>query len=85
MVGRSASAHGPFVDQAGVAMMQGGGTQLLAGNNTTWNAPGGETVYLDQQQGDLIVFHALQLPSGAAYLYVNSLTWDTNNWPTIQP
>lgn len=85
MVGRSASVHGPFADQSGVPMLLGGGTQLLAGNNNTWNAPGGETVYLDQQQGDLIVFHALQLPGGAAYLYVNPLTWDTNNWPTIQP
>jgi hypothetical protein len=36
--------------------MLGGGTQPLAANHSTWNAPGGETVYLDQQQGDLIVF-----------------------------
>ena len=85
MVGRGTSVHGPFLDQSGAAMLNGGGTQLLAGNNNTWNAPGGETVYLDQQQGDLIVFHALQLPGGAAYLYVNSLTWDNDNWPTIQP
>jgi hypothetical protein len=34
---------------------------------------------LDQRQGDLIVFHALQLPSGAACSYGKSLTWDNNN------
>jgi arabinan endo-1,5-alpha-L-arabinosidase len=83
-VGRGTSVHGPFADRNGALMMQGGGTVLLAGNNQTWNAPGGATVYLDQQQGDIIVFHALQLPSGAAYLFANPLTWN-NDWPEIQP
>jgi hypothetical protein len=65
-------------------MMLGGGTHLPAGNIRTWNAADGETVYLDQQRGDLIVFHALQLPSGAACLHGKSLTWDNHNWPVIQ-
>jgi arabinan endo-1,5-alpha-L-arabinosidase len=84
MVGRGTGPHGPFIDMNGIDMMAGGGTQLLAGNGVTWNAPGGETVYLDSQQGDIIVFHALHLPDGAAYLFVNSLTWP-NDWPQIQP
>jgi arabinan endo-1,5-alpha-L-arabinosidase len=83
MFGRSTSPRGPFTDQNGIAMMDGGGTQLLAGNGTTWNAPGGETVLIDPQQ-DLITFHALRLPDGAAYVFVNSLTWP-NDWPQIQP
>jgi len=83
-VGRATGPHGPFVDQNGVDMMNGGGTILLQGNGTTWNAPGGETVYLDPQQGDMITFHALSLPGGAAYLYVNSLSWP-NGWPQIEP
>jgi hypothetical protein len=65
--------------------MLGRGMQLRAGNNSAWNAPDGETVYLDQQQGDPIVLHALQLPSGTACLFGKSLTWDNNNWPVIQP
>ena len=84
MVGRSSSVHGPFVDMNGTPMMQGGGTQLLAGNGVTWNAPGGETVFLDSQGGDLITFHALHLPDGVAYVFVNSLTWP-KGWPQIQP
>jgi arabinan endo-1,5-alpha-L-arabinosidase len=84
MVGRSTSVNGPFTDENGAAMLQGGGTPLLAGNGSTWNAPGGETVYLDQQEGDLIVFHAIQLPSGIAWLFANRLTW-VNDWPSIQP
>jgi len=84
MVGRSNTVHGPFTDQNGVAMMDGGGTQLLAGNGTTWNAPGGETVFIDPQQSDLITFHALRLPDGAAYMFVNSLSWP-DDWPEIEP
>ena len=84
MVGRSNSVHGPFADTNGTPMMQGGGTLLLSGNGQSWNAPGGETVFLDSQNGDLITFHALHLPDGNAYVFVNSLTW-TNGWPQIQP
>ena len=84
MVGRGNSPNGPFADMNGTPMMQGGGTQLLGGNGVTWNAPGGETVYLDPQGGDLITFHALHLPDGAAFVFVNSLSWP-NGWPQIQP
>jgi arabinan endo-1,5-alpha-L-arabinosidase len=84
MVGRATSPNGPFTDMGGTSMMQGGGTQLLGGNGITWNAPGGETVYFDSQGGDLITFHVLHLPDGAAYMFVNSLTWP-NGWPQIQP
>ncbi|HXF12364.1 MAG TPA: arabinan endo-1,5-alpha-L-arabinosidase [Terriglobales bacterium] len=84
MVGRGASPHGPFIDMNGTDMMNGGGTQLLGGNGTTWNAPGGETVYSDPQDGDMITFHALHLPDGAAYVFVNSLAWPSG-WPQIQP
>src|SRR5580698_619670 len=84
MVGRGTSPHGPFLDMTGTDMMQGGGTQLLAGNGVTWNAPGGETVRIDASNGDLIVFHAIHLPDGAAYLFCNSLTWP-DDWPQIQP
>jgi arabinan endo-1,5-alpha-L-arabinosidase len=84
MVGRGTSPNGPFTDMNGTDMMQGGGTQLLSGNGTTWSGPGGQTAYLDSQNGDIIVFHAIQLPSGAPYLFVNSLTWP-NDWPQIQP
>ena len=84
MVGRGTSPNGPFTDEGGVDMMQGGGTLLLAGNGVTWNDPGGETAYLDSQNGDIIAFHAIQLPSSGAYLFVNSLNW-INEWPQIEP
>ena len=63
-VGRGTTPQGPFLDVSGKDMLQGGGAILLQGNGTTWNAPGGQTVYLDSLNGDLIVFHALHLPEG---------------------
>ncbi len=39
-VGRSASPHGPFLDENGTPMTRGGGTVLLRGVGT-WNVPGG--------------------------------------------
>jgi arabinan endo-1,5-alpha-L-arabinosidase len=84
MVGRGTSPQGPFTDMNGTDMMEGGGAQLLAGTGTSWNGPGGGTAYLDSQNGDIITFHAIKLPDGTAYFFVNSLTW-TNDWPQIQP
>jgi arabinan endo-1,5-alpha-L-arabinosidase len=84
MVGRGKSPHGPFVDRKGVAMTDGGGTELLAGDGKDWTGPGGQTVYIDPKGGDLIVFHALRLTRGAGHLFVNALTW-RDGWPVIVP
>ncbi|HEY1721401.1 MAG TPA: arabinan endo-1,5-alpha-L-arabinosidase [Magnetospirillaceae bacterium] len=84
MVGRGKTPHGPFVDRKGVAMMDGGGTELLAGDGKEWSGPGGQTVYIDPKDGDLIVFHALRLPQGQGNLFVNKLTW-IDGWPSIVP
>lgn len=82
-VGRSTSPHGPFVDEAGTPMMNGGGTVLLEADST-WNAPGGGTAYLDAESGEsLIIFHALNMTqNGALYMWIKNLNW-TNDWPTI--
>ena len=82
MVGRSASVHGPFVDMNGNPMMQGGATQLLAGDGQ-WAGPGGQTVYLDPVQGDTIVFHAYATSNGLAWLHLNHLSW-SGDWPRIE-
>jgi len=84
MIGRGTSPHGPFTDMNGVDMMQGGGTQLLAGDGVTFSGPGGQTAYLDSENGDLIVFHAIHLPDGTPYLFVNPLSW-ASGWPEITP
>lgn len=82
-VGRSASPHGPFVDEAGTPMMNGGGTVLLQGNSG-WNAPGGGTAYLDSQTGEsVLIFHAQNLAKhGTPYAWIKNLAW-VSDWPQL--
>lgn len=82
-VGRSSSPHGPFADEKGTPMMNGGGTVLLQGD-ANWGGTGGGTAYIDPETGEsLIVFHALHLPeNGAAYMWLKNLAWE-NDWPSI--
>jgi arabinan endo-1,5-alpha-L-arabinosidase len=83
-VGRSTSRHGPFVDENGTPMMNGGGTVLLQGDSN-WGAPGGGTAYIDVKSGEsLIIFHAHNLAkNGHPYQWVKSLQW-VNDWPLIE-
>ncbi len=82
-VGRSASPQGPFLDQAGTSMLQGGGTVILQ-SGPLWTAPGGSTVFIDPVRGDLITYHALSVSSNYLdYLFVNTITWPSD-WPAIQ-
>ena len=82
-VGRSTSPHGPFVDEVGTPMLNGGGTVLIKGDND-WGASGGGTAYLDAVNGDsLIIFHAHKLAeSGHPYQWIKKLEW-VNDWPVI--
>ena len=82
-VGRSSSPHGPFFDEDGTAMMNGGGTVLLQGDGT-WNAPGGGTAYVDPNSGEsLIVFHAHDMArKNTPFQWVKRLDW-VNDWPVI--
>jgi arabinan endo-1,5-alpha-L-arabinosidase len=81
MIGRSQSVTGPYVDKNGTAMMDGGGTSLLLGNSR-WFGPGGESV-LQQKDGDIIVFHAYDGKTGAAYLQISTIAW-VNGWPKVE-
>lgn len=82
-VGRSLSPHGPFVGEDGTPMLDGGGTILLKGNSS-WNAPGGGTAFIDQETGaSLLVFHAQNLANdGKPYQWIKSLEWQ-NDWPVF--
>jgi arabinan endo-1,5-alpha-L-arabinosidase len=78
MVGRSRQVTGPYVDREGIAMLQGGGTSLLVGNQR-WLGPGGESV-LQRPEGDLIVFHAYDAATGKPALQISTLAWK-DGWP----
>jgi arabinan endo-1,5-alpha-L-arabinosidase len=79
MVARSRSVTGPYVDAGGTPMLEGGGTPLLLGN-TRWFGPGGESIL--QQKDDVIVFHAYDGKTGAAYLQISTIAW-VDGWPKV--
>jgi arabinan endo-1,5-alpha-L-arabinosidase len=79
-VGRSTSITGPYVDRAGVALTNGGGTRILASHGR-YVGPGGQSLLTDVD-GDLIVYHYYDgQNNGIAKLGINLLGWDSAAWP----
>ena len=76
--GRSDAITGPYVDKAGVRLLDGGGTVLDAGNSR-WIGPGGQDVH----EGRVIARHAYDASdAGRPKLLINDLRWDAAGWPT---
>jgi arabinan endo-1,5-alpha-L-arabinosidase len=78
-VGRSTSAGGPYADKSGKALLDGGGTELVAGNGT-WTAPGHNAVIFTPN-GAYNVYHALDASHANPTLRVAELVWDADGWP----
>jgi arabinan endo-1,5-alpha-L-arabinosidase len=76
---RGTSVTGPFVDKAGTAALQGGGT-LIAEGDASFAGPGGQSVMFVGNQAYL-VYHAYAKPSGAITLRIAELVWDADGWP----
>ncbi|OCH91094.1 glycoside hydrolase family 43 protein [Obba rivulosa] len=89
-VGRSASAHGPFVDANGVDLRSAGGTLVIASHDNVY-APGGEGVFTDMSDGigrDVFVYHYLLAYGPWAYqeqnatVGLNGIDW-SSGWPVL--
>ena len=78
MVGRGKQITGPYVDRNGKPMMQGGGTEVLHGNQA-WLGPGGESILLGKPE-DLLVYHAYDAKTGKPALQISTVEWE-NDWP----
>lgn len=79
MVGRSKHVTGPYVDEQGVSMMDGGATELLTADQR-WLGPGGESVSMQKHGPDIIVFHAYDAHTGRPAMQISTLTWQ-GGWP----
>ena len=80
MVGRANAVTGPYLDESGKPLAQGGGTQLL-GANSRWLGPGGASV-LEESGKDLLVFHAYDAGSGKPALQISPIGWQAG-WPVV--
>lgn len=84
MVGRAKAIGGPYLDRAGRALDQGGGTLVLAGDNN-WFGLGHNSVYTFGKT-DYLVFHGYDAADkGRSKLRVEKLGWDPAGWPVVQP
>lgn|GEM_PF-1157185 len=82
VVGRGASPFGPFLDRSGKAMLEGGGTTLVAAD-PYWRGPGHNAVLQDGDQWWL-VYHALDPRRGAALtLRIDRMRWTSDGWPEV--
>jgi arabinan endo-1,5-alpha-L-arabinosidase len=83
-VGRSKSVTGPYSDEAGVPMLQGGGTNLTHAPAFGWAAGGGQSI--ERISNNMMVAHAYDGVTGDPYLQVIAITWDdASQWPQLLP
>lgn len=80
IVGRAREITGPYLDESGKSMMQGGGTEVLHAN-AKWIGPGGQSILLGTPD-DLIAFHAYDAKTGKPALQISTIDW-SGNWPHI--
>lgn len=79
-VGRSEQVLGPYVDRDGKAMLEGGGTLVLAGKGR-YHGPGHNAVIFSGDRA-YNVYHAYDGENGGnPVLRVAELVWDTEGWP----
>ncbi|EKM57413.1 glycoside hydrolase family 43 protein [Phanerochaete carnosa HHB-10118-sp] len=77
-VGRSSSAAGPFVDQSGIALTDGGGT-LVLGTHGSIVGPGGQDLMADVD-GTVMVYH--YYTATTSLLGINLLDF-SSGWPVV--
>jgi arabinan endo-1,5-alpha-L-arabinosidase len=83
MVGRARAVSGPYTDADGRAMLEGGGTLVLAGNER-WRGPGHNSV-LTTAAGQWLVHHTYDVQNLRAQrvLQIRPLTWSPDGWPRV--
>ncbi len=87
VVGRSAAPTGPYVDRAGTAMLEGGGTPVLSSGQGTGDryVGRGHAAILQRPDGDYIVYHAYDTrQNGTPTLQIQPLAWGADGWPNVR-
>lgn len=82
-VGRSQKITGPYLDQAGQDMAQGGGTLLLQTEGTAIG-PGHAGILRDGDRYWFSMHFYDGTDRGASKLSVRPLLWQSSGWPVIQ-
>jgi arabinan endo-1,5-alpha-L-arabinosidase len=81
IVGRSKKLLGPYVDENGVAMDQGGGSIVLAGDKNWYGL--GHNAVCDFDGKDYLVFHGYDANDrGIPKLIIEQINWQ-KDWPVV--
>ncbi len=81
IVGRSKRVTGPYLDNKGIPMAQGGGTLVLAGDKN-WYGVGHNAVCTFDGE-DYLIFHGYDAADkGISKLIIEKITW-VNGWPVV--
>ena len=81
-VGRSSSITGPYLDESGTRMDQGGYTVLLQSSGNM-RGPGGQSLYQDGGCTLLIHHYYDASANGAVKIFIRTVNWGSNGWPTL--
>jgi len=80
-IGRSTAITGPYVDEKGVPMTEGGGTPL-AESGSRWRGPGGESVFHENDDTWWLIYHSYDANlAGTPTLRISPLIWSSTGWP----
>ena len=80
IVGRSREVTGPYLDQAGVDMRQGGGSLLMEGNKDWYGL--GHNAVCSFEGTDYLIYHAYDAAdNGKPKLQIKKLKWNSKGWP----
>lgn len=81
-VGRSANVTGPYLDRAGVSMVNSGGTMLLESTGR-FIGPGHAGIFNDNGTNWFTYHYYDGNDSGTAKLGLNRIYWTTDGWPAL--
>jgi arabinan endo-1,5-alpha-L-arabinosidase len=83
-VGRADRIEGPYRDKDGKAMLEGGGSLVLA-TTGRFIGPGGQEA-VKTTKGDMLAYHYYDgADAGAPKLQVSPILWTTDGWPELGP
>ncbi|MEO7222072.1 MAG: arabinan endo-1,5-alpha-L-arabinosidase [Devosia sp.] len=81
MVGRADAVTGPYLDRAGLDLMQGGGTEVQSGRGR-YLGPGGQEPVFGAE--DLLVYHYYDADErGMSKLQIAPIGWTEDGWPQL--
>lgn len=84
MMGRADAVTGPYLDRDGKAMLDGGGTELLA-TTGRFHGPGGQEVFMVADKPWLVFHYYDGSDAGAPKLQLAPISFDAEGWPEIGP